>query len=290
MPKRKHTPATTESQVLTMSARRCCICFGLEADFTRKRGQITHLDHNPSNSDFDNLAWMCLNHHDEYDSRTSQSKGMKIDEAKKYRDILYTKVSKELPGRSKESLVLPQSDEQRSNKAEILQLIAKAQSRTTPLSQCITDALALAQKTKNSSLEQFCKDELSGYFDNEARAPSYRIIDGFATYKVRINPNFIGWGDNTEAVFDHMRGDKDFHALKLRISNSVSDIESKLPTNPRALLGTITKKFSEFDPDTNAPDYPVVVYTRPDIYARIYELIRQDLIGRLVAMLPPRDP
>ncbi len=286
MTKRKDYPTAIETEVLVMSARRCCICFGLEGDFTEKRGQITHLDHDPSNSAFDNLAFMCLKHHDEYDSRTSQSKGMRIDEAKHYRDTLYSRVAKELPGRGEEPHVVPEHDEQAVLDVSILQLMARTQSRQTPLSQCVTDALVLAQKAKNSPLERFCKDELSGYFENEARAPSYRDIEGFATYEARINPSFFGWGDSTAAVLDYMRTQKEFHATKLRILNSVSDIESELPTKPPGLIASITMKASRFDPNTSHPDYPVVVYMRPDVYSHIYELIRQDLIRRLVAMLP----
>jgi hypothetical protein len=57
---------------------------------TTKKGQIAHLDQNPANFKLDNLAWLCLEHHDEYDSTTSQSKGLTIREVKRYRNDLYT--------------------------------------------------------------------------------------------------------------------------------------------------------------------------------------------------------
>lgn len=65
------------------------MCFGLTRDDSRKKGQIAHLDRNPSNNNPDNLAWMCLEHHDEYDSRTSQTKSLQIGEVKLYRQELY---------------------------------------------------------------------------------------------------------------------------------------------------------------------------------------------------------
>jgi hypothetical protein len=37
----------------------------------------------------ENLAWLCLAHHDEYDSKTSQSKSLQINEVKSYRAELY---------------------------------------------------------------------------------------------------------------------------------------------------------------------------------------------------------
>jgi hypothetical protein len=55
----------------------------------QKLGQIAHLDHNNSNNDPDNLAFLCLPHHDEYDTRTSQSKGWTIEEVQCYRSRLY---------------------------------------------------------------------------------------------------------------------------------------------------------------------------------------------------------
>src|SRR3982750_4247940 len=86
---RPHLPDSVETQVLTLSRRRCCICFGLEGDFSRKKDQIAHLDHDPTNNDLENLAFLCLDHHDEYDSRTSQAKGLRERETKVYRESLY---------------------------------------------------------------------------------------------------------------------------------------------------------------------------------------------------------
>jgi hypothetical protein len=73
------------------------LCFGLKADLKVKAGQIAHLDHNPSNNNLDNLAWLCLFHHDEYDSIHRQAKGITLEEAKLYRVKLYSKLSVLLP-------------------------------------------------------------------------------------------------------------------------------------------------------------------------------------------------
>lgn len=79
-----------ETKVLTMSRRRCCICWALEDnDSVQLVGQIAHLDRNPANSKFDNLVFLCLRHHDLYDTKTSQSKGFTKAEVSKYRDELY---------------------------------------------------------------------------------------------------------------------------------------------------------------------------------------------------------
>jgi hypothetical protein len=82
--------AQTELDVIIRSRRRCAICFGLRQSSSVRRGQIAHLDHDPSNSDVSNLVYLCLEHHDEYDGKTSVSKGLKESEVKAYREELYS--------------------------------------------------------------------------------------------------------------------------------------------------------------------------------------------------------
>lgn len=94
MPERKCPADVTQFEVLYSSARRCCVCFGLNSDYSEKKGQIAHLDRNPSNSSPDNLAWLCLEHHDAYDTKTSQSKGFSESEVRRYRRLLYDEVAK----------------------------------------------------------------------------------------------------------------------------------------------------------------------------------------------------
>lgn len=86
---RKPIPKETETKVLLASRRRCAFHFALEGDLSVKKGQITHVDHDPSNSRFENLAYLCFDHHNEYDSKTSQSKGLTEAELIRYRDQLY---------------------------------------------------------------------------------------------------------------------------------------------------------------------------------------------------------
>jgi hypothetical protein len=85
------------ADVLVASRRRCCLCFALSNDAGEKKGQVAHLDRDSSNSARDNLVFLCLDHHDQYDSRTSQAKGLTIDEVKQYRSQLQRYVAKALP-------------------------------------------------------------------------------------------------------------------------------------------------------------------------------------------------
>lgn len=81
-------PTENETSALVESRRRCCICFALNRDTAIKSGQIAHLDRNNSNHSPANLAFLCLDHHDEYDTTTSQRKGFKIQEVKRYKGEL----------------------------------------------------------------------------------------------------------------------------------------------------------------------------------------------------------
>src|SRR5713226_578107 len=94
MPRRRRIPNEIETAVLTKSRRRCCLCFGLRGDLAQKDGQLAHLDRDPSNGAFDNLAWLCLDHHHAYDSQAHQAKGYTISEVKRHRNKMYLTLAK----------------------------------------------------------------------------------------------------------------------------------------------------------------------------------------------------
>ena len=94
MATRKKLTDSAQFEVVYQSARRCCMCYALDADFTWKSGQIAHLDQDRSNDAIENLTWLCLPRHDAYDSTTSQSKGYSEAEVRRYRDKLYSEVAR----------------------------------------------------------------------------------------------------------------------------------------------------------------------------------------------------
>jgi hypothetical protein len=102
MPSRTPIPADLVADVLLASRRRCCICFALTNSFAERKGQIAHLDHDASNNSIENLVFLCLEHHDQYDSRTSQSKGLTVEEVRLYRARLDAFIAR--------PLALPKSD------------------------------------------------------------------------------------------------------------------------------------------------------------------------------------
>jgi hypothetical protein len=91
MSSRNKIPRNIETRVLVSCRRQCCLCAFLNGDDSVRKGQIAHLNQNPKDFRFENLVWLCFDHHDEYDGTTSQSRGLTIREVKTYRDKLYSK-------------------------------------------------------------------------------------------------------------------------------------------------------------------------------------------------------
>ena len=90
---RQAIPKDVETRVLVASKRRCCLCYYLHNTKGVTKGQIAHIDGDPSRSSFDDLAFLCHDHHDELDSSTRQSKGLQASEVRHYRDQLYRELA-----------------------------------------------------------------------------------------------------------------------------------------------------------------------------------------------------
>jgi hypothetical protein len=95
--KRIPISAEVEKHVLLASRRRCCICYFLQRKDEERKGQLAHLSHDPSDSSFENIVWLCLEHHDAFDSRTAQSKGYTVAEVRAHRNHLYEHFRSVLP-------------------------------------------------------------------------------------------------------------------------------------------------------------------------------------------------
>jgi hypothetical protein len=86
---RKRVPDDFQQRVLDRSRRRCALCIHFNNDWDQKEGQLAHLDRDPSHFAEDNLVFLCLPHHDNYDTKRRQTKNLTIHEAKTARDRLY---------------------------------------------------------------------------------------------------------------------------------------------------------------------------------------------------------
>jgi len=67
-----------------------------------KQGQVAHIDQDSANNAYANLVFLCLPHHDQYDSTTSQSKNFSSGEVRKYQ--------RELDGYLKQEAATPWPD------------------------------------------------------------------------------------------------------------------------------------------------------------------------------------
>jgi len=147
MNKRKKISDPNEKAVLTQSGRRCCICVAVNGDSSVKKGQVAHLDHNPANYKLDNLAWLCLEHHTEYDSISSQHKGWRKTEVKAYRSHLYEAIVKMRKRTVSELANLPKVKES-AHKSTIVRR-KRAQQPKKRVAEFIDQMRAIAQEAQN---------------------------------------------------------------------------------------------------------------------------------------------
>jgi hypothetical protein len=87
--KRATVPDDVRDEVLRRCRRRCCMCFGLRGVDEATDGQIAHLDRNPSNAKIENLAYLCLECHKNYDMKGNRVQSYTPGEIGVYRDLLY---------------------------------------------------------------------------------------------------------------------------------------------------------------------------------------------------------
>lgn len=80
------------AEVLIRSRRRCCLCYFWKKDLNQKDGQLAHIDRDHTHSQPDNLAYLCLDHHNEYDAKHLQSKNITPDELRFARTQLYERM------------------------------------------------------------------------------------------------------------------------------------------------------------------------------------------------------
>lgn len=77
--------------------RRCCLCWHIDDRRHDRQGQIAHLNRKRDDNRLSNLVYLCLDHHNAYDSRTSQSKNYMELEVRRYRDMLIEALGKAAP-------------------------------------------------------------------------------------------------------------------------------------------------------------------------------------------------
>jgi len=98
--KRRSLSPEEEADILQKCLRRCCVCYALDGDDSEKKGHLAHLDHNRANGHPDNFVFLCLVHHNAYDTRMPQAKNMTEREVRGYRRRLHEAVEQgRVPGK-----------------------------------------------------------------------------------------------------------------------------------------------------------------------------------------------
>lgn len=92
MPRRKTIADAVQASVLIKCKRRCCLCSFLHDDLNVRDGQIAHIDRDSTNAAEDNLAYLCFDHHNKYDTRQSQGKNLTPLELRHALDDLHQRV------------------------------------------------------------------------------------------------------------------------------------------------------------------------------------------------------
>jgi hypothetical protein len=95
MPGRVPISDITAANVFIKSRRRCCFCYYFDNDLTQKEGQLAHVDRDHSNSVEENLAYLCLSHHDQYDTRRRQTRNLTELELLNARRLLYQRIGRD---------------------------------------------------------------------------------------------------------------------------------------------------------------------------------------------------
>ncbi len=186
MTARKKTPTSTETAVLTKSARRCPVCYHLHGDLEVKLGQIAHLDQNPVNTQEENLAFMCMPHHSEYDSKTSQHKNYTHAEIVELRRKLYVAIN---TGQHHQVKISTEKSTLEPINV-VTQLIAESNDNDVPLSTLLRKAKSIAKKRNDKKMLEWIDKELNGYDGVLAKdLPNYRKAYGEA---YAHNP-YRGW-------------------------------------------------------------------------------------------------
>lgn len=95
MVRREPIPSDILNDLLFQSGRRCCICYGLQQDLTIKAyGKVIRLNRNAADNRPDNLAYLCLEHHNAYEVGGDQIAPLIMGDVKKYRAKLYAEIER----------------------------------------------------------------------------------------------------------------------------------------------------------------------------------------------------
>lgn len=175
---------------------------------------------------------------------------------------------------------------------DVSKLLTKVQGKQTPLSQCIAEALPIAQKHKDKEFVDFCKKELAGWEAEGEITPDeklrYRLAEVLCSPIAKVNLEYWGWGGSVSTIFSYMENHPDqFFPAKMLITWPISDIEEKASADPEKGFLSWTQPFSDFAPHSKKPDAKVFCYARTGTFRNVLDGLRAEVTKRLLNLLPP---
>ena len=185
----------------------------------------------------------------------------------------------------------PTRKERVIDRESVRALLVKVQARTAPLSECIAEALGLADAWHLEDLAEFCTNELVGYppvaAEEEGLSRTHRHMQMFC---VPGGINLGALGARGMSIFQYIDSHPDQFAEKTHLENqSISLLESRRTPNEQGSW-TMTLRVSDFNPSAEKGDMPVTCYSRPDAYQRIIEAVRTQLTKKLTNLLAGAQP
>jgi hypothetical protein len=165
-----------------------------------------------------------------------------------------------------------------------------------PLSALLVDVMEFARRNQKSKIYDFCRLEISGYYDVEEEEGvaqeirPYRVIDFFASKQGKLNPNFMLF-NTASGLFNYIDNNPDlFVPVYLLESNGVGHIEDcsyNKKTDTTALH--MSRRLGDLNPEAKNQEQTVYLYAHPDSYDKILKGIRTRLNGHLTSLLPMLD-
>lgn len=274
MAARTPIPDDVQVRVLTWSRRRCCLCYFLDDKDEVASGQIAHVDRNASHSAFDNLAYLCLAHHDKYDSKSSQSKGLLPGELRSYRDRLY---------------------QQYGVAAHSRRLLGILTDDLVPLSTCLPSLLEFARANGAEELERVVQCYLVGYkiegseldldsMPEHVKARAIRFLVARDGSTVNLEVLRFGFVSPVNLIHSLSRDTKIWVPRYVMFPMSINEFEHE--ARNAVSDGILTFPFRVGSLATNAkdPDRVLMGYALSRAYADVLIAVRTDLIRRLVSL------
>jgi hypothetical protein len=172
-------------------------------------------------------------------------------------------------------------------------LIEKVQGRSVLLSVCIAEALSIAKESGDRELIEFCQRELLGFNQStdlmrREEKLKYRLIEVFQSL-TPINPNFVGWGGSSSAMFQYMEENpKEYTKITMFYGRPISTLETeaRVPNDgSERYFGSYQIPASKLVKDMDVEGIMVYCYFRPHAYANLLESIRRELVKNLMPLV-----